>query len=120
MSVMGNFFAPIAGILLVDYLIIKKTYVDVVALFKPDGAYRYTNGFNMVAVALTILGFIFYLLVPEAWIKNLVTMVVVGVVYYFVMKIIASNNETYAEAARPGKQYDEVPEDATTTTTTTV
>ncbi len=117
MGVMGNFFAPIAGILLVDYLFIKKTYVDVVALFKPDGAYRYTNGFNMVAVVLTVLGFIFYLLVPEAWIKNLITMVVVGAVYYVVMKIIASNDETYSEAARPGKQYDVVPEEDAETPT---
>jgi len=113
MNVMGNFFAPIAGILLVDYLFIKKTYVDVVALFKPNGAYRYTGGFNMVAVVLTVLGFVLYLLVPEAWIKNLVTMVVVGAAYYFVMKLIAAGNETYSEAAQPGKQYDEVPEEAT-------
>ncbi|MFY9140519.1 MAG: cytosine permease [Thermacetogeniaceae bacterium] len=112
MDVLGFLFAPIAGILLVDYLFIKKTYIDIVALFKPDGAYRYTNGFNLVAVALTALGFVFYLIVPEVLIKNLATLVVVGIAYYFAMKAVASTNETYAEAARPGKQYDEIPTEA--------
>lgn len=112
MNVLGFLFAPMAGILLTDYLFIKKTYIDVVALFKPDGAYRYTNGFNMVAVVLTILGFFFYLVVPEALIKNIATLIVVGIVYYFAMKAFAKSNRTYAEAAQPGKQYDEIPVEA--------
>lgn len=118
MDVLGFLFAPMAGILLVDYLFIKKTYIDVLALFKPDGAYRYTNGFNIVAVVLTAFGFLFYLIVPEVLIKNVATLIVVGIAYYFVMKAIASKNETYAEAARPGKQYDVIPDDTTSTTVT--
>lgn len=63
-------------------------------------------------MALTALGFVFYLIVPEVLIKNLATLVVVGIAYYFAMKAVASTNETYAEAARPGKQYDEIPTEA--------
>jgi NCS1 family nucleobase:cation symporter-1 len=108
MTVMGNFFSPIAAILMVDYIILKRTYIDVVALFDPKGSYSYSKGFNLVAVVLTFVGFGFYLIVPQILIKNLVTIIVIGVAYYISMKLTAARTEAYAVAAKPGQQYEDV------------
>ena len=59
-SMLGNFFSPIAGVLVFDYLLLKRTRLDVPSLFRLDGRYRYWGGFNLVAVAWTALGFLFY------------------------------------------------------------
>jgi NCS1 family nucleobase:cation symporter-1 len=47
---------PIAGILIVDYYFVRKTQLDVAQLYRADGTYSYTNGWNMAAVAAFILG----------------------------------------------------------------
>jgi NCS1 family nucleobase:cation symporter-1 len=47
---------PIAGVLIVDYWIIRRTELDLQALYTPDGAYRYTNGWNIPAVVATLVG----------------------------------------------------------------
>lgn len=47
---------PIAGILIVDYYFIRKTQLDVTQLYKADGKYSYTNGWNSVAVIAFVLG----------------------------------------------------------------
>jgi nucleobase:cation symporter-1, NCS1 family len=46
----------IAGVLIVDYWIFRKTELDLRALYTPDGAYRYTNGWNIPAVVATLAG----------------------------------------------------------------
>ncbi|WP_312511585.1 NCS1 family nucleobase:cation symporter-1 [Massilia sp.] len=47
---------PIAGILIVDYYLMRKTVLDVDQLYRHDGAYSFGNGWNMAAVAAFILG----------------------------------------------------------------
>jgi nucleobase:cation symporter-1, NCS1 family len=46
----------IAGVLIVDYWILRKTELDLRALYVADGAYRYRNGWNIPAVVATLLG----------------------------------------------------------------
>jgi len=47
---------PIAGILIADYFLIRRTELDVADLFRRDGAYRYRNGWNPVALIALALG----------------------------------------------------------------
>ena len=47
---------PIGGILIADYYVIRRRELDLAALYKADGAYRYTNGFSWVAIAAFVLG----------------------------------------------------------------
>ena len=47
---------PIAGILLVDYYLIRRTELDRQALFSHAGAYGYQGGWNLAAVVALILG----------------------------------------------------------------
>jgi NCS1 family nucleobase:cation symporter-1 len=46
----------IAGVLIVDYWILRRTELDLRSLYTPDGAYRYTNGWNVPAVVATLVG----------------------------------------------------------------
>ena len=46
----------VAGVLIVDYWILRKTQLDLRSLYVSDGAYRYTNGWNLPAVAATLIG----------------------------------------------------------------
>jgi len=46
---------PIAGILIADYFVLRRTQLDLEALYRVDGEYRYTGGFSMAGlVALTV------------------------------------------------------------------
>ncbi len=47
---------PIAGIMIVDYFVIRRTQLDVAALYRHDGAYAYKNGWNSAAVIAFVLG----------------------------------------------------------------
>ncbi len=47
---------PIAGILIVDYYLIRKTELQVDALYKDDGVYSYGSGWNMAAIVAFVFG----------------------------------------------------------------
>ncbi len=46
----------IAAVLVVDYWILRRTKLDLRALYVDDGAYRYAGGWNPAAVAATVVG----------------------------------------------------------------
>ncbi|HTN65481.1 MAG TPA: NCS1 family nucleobase:cation symporter-1 [Burkholderiaceae bacterium] len=52
----GALLGPIAGIMLVDYFLIRKTELNHAALFDAEGEYRYRNGWNLCALAALVLG----------------------------------------------------------------
>lgn len=47
---------PVAGIMLVDYFLIRRTELDQQALFTEGGQYSYEKGWNLAAVAAMLLG----------------------------------------------------------------
>jgi NCS1 family nucleobase:cation symporter-1 len=47
---------PVAGILIVDYYLIRKTNLDIAQLYVADGKYSYRNGWNPAAVVAFVLG----------------------------------------------------------------
>ncbi len=47
---------PIAGVLIVDYYLIRKTELNVGALYADNGEYSYTNGWNTAALLAFALG----------------------------------------------------------------
>jgi NCS1 family nucleobase:cation symporter-1 len=59
----GTLQAPVAGILLVDYFLLKKQYINLRAIFEasPSGQYYYTRGFNYLALGGIIVGQIAYI-----------------------------------------------------------
>ncbi|MBS0271972.1 MAG: NCS1 family nucleobase:cation symporter-1 [Proteobacteria bacterium] len=47
---------PIAGIILVDYYLIRRTTLNLNALYQRDGVYSYSHGYNLKAIAALVLG----------------------------------------------------------------
>jgi NCS1 family nucleobase:cation symporter-1 len=47
---------PIAGILIVDYYLVRKTHLDVDQLYREDGKYSYANGWNHAAIVAFVIG----------------------------------------------------------------
>ena len=101
---------PIGGILIADYFILRRTDYDVDSLFRKDGAYWYSGGFNpiaigslLVAVAPNVPGFLmaagFVETVPEifqtlytyAW---FVGFLLAGVLYTGLMKATGKGSAT--------------------------
>jgi nucleobase:cation symporter-1, NCS1 family len=87
-SALGNLFAPVAGILLADYIFIQKRRIHLPALFERDGPYWYWNGFNLLAVAWTLLGFGLYVTTPVSWIQTLTTVLLTGIGYLVTQSFI--------------------------------
>jgi NCS1 family nucleobase:cation symporter-1 len=46
----------VAGVLIIDYWVLRKTELDLRSLYVGDGAYRYTRGWNIPAVVATVAG----------------------------------------------------------------
>ena len=64
MTAMGNLFAPIVGVIVADYVLVKRGRIDVPALFDPDGPYRYFRGVNVAALAWSAIGAVVYFVLP--------------------------------------------------------
>lgn len=47
---------PIGGILIADYFVYRRRKLNVNALYKPDGEYRFTGGVSIVAIISLIIG----------------------------------------------------------------
>lgn len=47
---------PIAGIVIADYFLVRKTRLNLAALYDENAEYSYQNGFNNVAIVALILG----------------------------------------------------------------
>jgi NCS1 family nucleobase:cation symporter-1 len=68
---LGNLAAPLTGVVLADYLLVKRGRIDVGALFDPSGQYRYLGGVNMAALLAVATGVAVYSMVPHSWVKVL-------------------------------------------------
>ena len=85
----GNIFSPVAGVLVFDYLFVRRMQIDVAALYDPKGHYRYWLGFNPVAFAWTAIGFLICTYaIPTAWIPALLTLLITGVGYLLTVRIM--------------------------------
>jgi nucleobase:cation symporter-1, NCS1 family len=108
-GMLGNIFSPIAGVLIADYLFIKRMNIDLVALFETDGPYWYWRGANLAAIAWTALGFLAYLFViPAECIKVLVTVISTGAGYWATMQLLSPRIAQLGRAARPGDQREAI------------
>lgn len=103
----SGLLGPIGGILVCDYFIIRRTQLDLPALYDPNGRYRYTGGYNIAAlVALVIailpnvpgfLGQVKWLEVAPGWIDFYKYAWFTGffialVVYYIAMRFLTKRS----------------------------
>lgn len=84
---LGNLAAPLTGVLLADYLLVRRKQVDVAALYEPHGRYRFLRGVNVAAVVATAAGVGVYYAVPHSWVK-VVWGVGIGALAYLVLEYV--------------------------------
>lgn len=51
----GALLGPIAGIMIADYYVFRRKFLDVEQLYKTNGIYTYTGGFSLAALAAFLL-----------------------------------------------------------------
>ena len=100
----SGLLGPVAGIMVADYFLIRKTELDVNSLYHREGVYYYTKGINPRAIAALVLGVAIALiglavkplhfLYDYAWFVGFFT---AGIVYLAMMRIAAP--DPYVEGA---------------------
>ena len=104
---LGNLFAPIAGVLLADYLFIKHGRVDLAALYSKEGIYWYWHGVNPVAVLWVAAGLGTYFLLPVAAVQSLTTVLITGAGYFVSMRLLVPRSSRLARASMPAEAQAE-------------
>ena len=66
---LGTVAGPLTGVVLADYLLVRRGRTDVAALFDPAGRYRYLGGVNAAALVAVGTGVAVYSAVPHTWLK---------------------------------------------------
>lgn len=64
-NAIGATMGPLLGIIVIDYYLIARGRVNVEALYQEEGEYRYQGGWNINALAATIVGAIFSTILPN-------------------------------------------------------
>jgi NCS1 family nucleobase:cation symporter-1 len=102
----------VAGVLIVDYWLLRKCTLDLRSLYVADGAYRYRQGYNLRAIAATLIGALVALAgmfwPPMHWLYNwswFVGFGLAGGVYWLLMRgqvpPVAVSNLPAARVAPP-------------------
>jgi NCS1 nucleoside transporter family len=86
---LGNVAAPLAAVMLVDYVVVKRRQIDVKALFDPNGPYRYLNGINVPAFVAIASGVALYYALPQSWLKIAWGLGAAAIVYLFCLRVLA-------------------------------
>ena len=100
-TALGNLFAPITGVLLADYLLIKRGRVNVAALFERRGPYWYWHGVNPVAIVWTVLGMLMYFFIPVSLMQSLSTMLVTAAGYFGTMRFLVPRIDLLSRSSAP-------------------
>jgi NCS1 family nucleobase:cation symporter-1 len=61
----GATMGPLLGVILVDYYLLRKGAIDVAALYREDGEYRYQGGWNIAAFVAAGIGALFSSILPN-------------------------------------------------------
>jgi NCS1 nucleoside transporter family len=88
-TLLGNLFAPLAGVLIFHYCFIERMRVDVPALFDPAGVYTYWRGVNVTAVVWCFLGGGIYYFLPVGVLPALMVPVLTGAGYLLTYRLLA-------------------------------
>ena len=84
MNVIGNLLAPVCGIMICDYCILRRRQLNVDALYDNEGEYRYWHNFNPAAVISLVVSFLCGLPTGDA--SFFVSIFLSMVIYYILMK----------------------------------
>ena len=85
----GAMFVPLFGVVLTDYFLIRKRQLSIEDIYRPQGQYWYTKGFNTVALLCWVIGFLVYELITLLKYPlggSMPSLLVAGLCYYFITR----------------------------------
>jgi putative hydroxymethylpyrimidine transporter CytX len=86
----GAMFVPVFGGVLTDYFLIRKRRLIGEEIYKKDGDYWFTGGFNAAAILSWTIGFIVYEIIAIMKYTiggSLPSLIAAGLVYYFMTRL---------------------------------
>jgi NCS1 family nucleobase:cation symporter-1 len=86
---LGNVAAPLAAVLLVDYVVVNRRRIDVAALFDPNGPYRFLHGINVPAFLAVGAGVGLYYSLSHSWLKIAWGIGAAALVYLICLRLFA-------------------------------
>jgi NCS1 nucleoside transporter family len=88
LELLTNVFAPLIGVALVDYFVVRKTRIELDAIYEGSNRALYSSGVNLVAWAVVIVGTVVAVMTPEYLMASIVSMSVSGALYWVLMRMI--------------------------------
>ena len=89
----SGFLGPVLGVMLADYYLVRKKSLQIAELYKRDGAYSYSRGFNISAMIALVMGVIiaiagykvpaFSIIYDVSWFSGFI---VSFILYYLLMR----------------------------------
>jgi NCS1 nucleoside transporter family len=95
-SLLGSLAVPLAGVIMADYLFIKKMKIDVLALHKGEGIYQYSHGFNISALAAIGIGAVYYYIAPDVLLPSLTSCLLAGALYCLILYVQSAHQRRSA------------------------
>jgi hypothetical protein len=112
---LGNVFSPVAGVLIANYLFVKRMQIDLVGPVRSKWPLLVLEGSEprrSDSVIWTLLGFLAYMfVVPQEWIQVLITVTTTGAGYWATVKLLAPRLHKLAVAAHAAVAQREAVED---------
>ena len=84
---LGNIASPLAGVVMVDYLVVKRQRIDVAGLYDPRGPYRYLAGVNVAAAVAIGVAVAVYYVMPHSESKAAWGFGVAAALYWVLSKV---------------------------------
>lgn len=101
MDSFGLFYSPMVGILIADFVLLKKYKINVNDVFNPEGQYRYNSGMNWLAIIVMVFGVVAFKLLPIWTIPSLTNAILCIIVYYVLAKAVSPSWKEIREAITP-------------------
>jgi nucleobase:cation symporter-1, NCS1 family len=108
----SGLLGPVAGIMITDYFLLRRTHLDVAELYNPIGIYRYGSGINYRAIVALVAGIVVALIgllvPPLRWLYDyawFVGFLIASVTYWVMMRNAVprtSSAVAYSYSVLPG------------------
>jgi NCS1 family nucleobase:cation symporter-1 len=106
-GIIGATMGPILGVMMVDFYLIRKGQLDVEALYREDGEYRFQGGWHVNALIAAGIGALFSSILPNLtnWLPSwwgiygwFFGVAIAGAIYYVLRSIAISAGARTAKA----------------------
>ncbi|WP_020614845.1 purine-cytosine permease family protein [Paenibacillus daejeonensis] len=99
---LGGLAIPLAGVLVVDYLIVHRQQIDVEALVRGDGIYQYWHGFNLSAIFAVALAAVYFYTVPDELMPGLSSCLIAGILHLLFTRSSSSAGRIFKKSRVQG------------------